>query len=334
MCGSCHDIQNMQGAHVERTFREWQSTLFAVTPGGAGCAQCHMAGRDGPASQVTTRVRRLHDHSFPAVDLPATPFPADAPQNEAQRTAAQALLDTVVQSTLCWNPLTSRFELTLDNVASGHAFPSGATPDRRAWVEVAAYAGGQTVYTSGDATALPLEGSPDPDLWLMRDCLYDAAGKEVKMFWEPTSTVGTPSRGRTVQNITDPCSFRVGHVKKVYPDPVASSPLAQMPERATVKIHLQAIGDDVLQDLVRAATSIRRCPRPSPATIWAAGPRSSGPGLPPRPTSIRSQAPRFRASPPGCGKAIRYRRSVMRAARRPRPIRSALSQAPDPPPRG
>ena len=251
MCGSCHDIQNMQGAHVERTFREWQSTLFAVTPGGAGCAQCHMAGRDGPASQVTTRVRRLHDHSFPAVDLPATPFPLEAPQNDAQRTAAQALLDTVVQATLCWNPLTSRFELTLDNVASGHAFPSGATPDRRAWVEVAAYAEGQTVYSSGDAASLPLEGSPDPDLWLMRDCLYDGDGKEVKMFWEPTSTVGNALPGPTVQTITDACSFRVGHVKKVYPDPVASSPLAQMPERATVKIHLQAIGDDVLQELVQ-----------------------------------------------------------------------------------
>ena len=154
------------------------------------------------------------------------------------------------------------------------------------------------------------------------------------MFWEPTSTVGNALPGPPVQNVADPCSFRVGHVKKVYPDPVASSPLAQMPERATVKIRLQAIGDDVSRISSRAATSIRRCPRPSPATIWAAGPPSSGPGPPPRPTSTRSQAPRFPVSPPGCGKAIRYQPSVTRPARRPPRIPSALSRAPDPSPRG
>ena len=38
MCGSCHDIQNLQGAHVERTFEEWQATLFAAPPDGQGCA--------------------------------------------------------------------------------------------------------------------------------------------------------------------------------------------------------------------------------------------------------------------------------------------------------
>ena len=39
MCGSCHDIQNLQGAHVERTFEEWQGTLFATPPNGQGCAE-------------------------------------------------------------------------------------------------------------------------------------------------------------------------------------------------------------------------------------------------------------------------------------------------------
>ena len=42
MCGSCHDIQNLQGAHVERTFQEWQGTLFSALPNGQGCADCHM----------------------------------------------------------------------------------------------------------------------------------------------------------------------------------------------------------------------------------------------------------------------------------------------------
>jgi hypothetical protein len=251
-CGSCHDIQNLQNAHVERTFEEWQSTLFAVTPGGESCAQCHMPGRDGVASTVSTTVRRLHDHAFPGVDVPVTPLPADDPQNDALRTSAQAMLDTVVQSTLCLNPLSSRLELTLDNISAGHGFPSGATPDRRVWIELTAFAAGEVIYKSGDSAALPLEASPDPDLWLMRDCLFDGSGQEVKMFWQPTTAVGDNIPGSAVQNIADPSSFTRTHVKKQYPDPDASpgATLPSMPDHVTVKVHLQAIGDDVLSDLV------------------------------------------------------------------------------------
>ena len=36
------------------------------------------------------------------------PFPVDAPQNAAQQAAAQALLDTVLQGTLCLNPAAGR----------------------------------------------------------------------------------------------------------------------------------------------------------------------------------------------------------------------------------
>ncbi len=82
------------------------------------------------------------------------------------------MLDTTIQQTLCLNPQTNRLQLTLDNVgASGHSWPSGATPDRRVWVELTAYQAGAVIYASGNTTdlpgfpsALPLEdGSPDPD---------------------------------------------------------------------------------------------------------------------------------------------------------------------------
>ena len=167
MCGSCHDIQNLQGAHVERTFEEWQGTLFAALPNGQGCADCHMKASRGPASSVTTNVRTLHAHNFPAVDLAVTPFP----NAETQAAAAQALLDQVIQPTLCLNELTNTLELTLENVTAGHGFPSGATPDRRAWIELVASAGGNVIYSSGTESAYPLESSTDPDLWLMRACL-------------------------------------------------------------------------------------------------------------------------------------------------------------------
>jgi hypothetical protein len=247
MCGSCHDIQNLQQAHVERTFKEWRETVFAVSPGGATCAQCHMPGRDGPASTLSSRVRRLHSHAFPAVDLALTPFPANNPQNDRQRAAAQTLLDTVIQATLCHNPLTGRLELTLDNVSAGHGFPSGATPDRRAWVELTAFAGGAQIYSSGSAAAFPLEASPDPDLWLIRDCLFDAAGHEVKMFWLPTTVTSNVLPGGVVQTLTDPTSFTRTHIRKSYP---ATGTLPATPDRATVRVHLKALGDDVLDDFV------------------------------------------------------------------------------------
>src|SRR4029077_10808978 len=77
MCGSCHDIQNLQGAHVERTYQEWQGTLFSLPPNGQGCASnaCHMATSDGAASTISTKVRRLHAHDFPGVDLAVRPHP-------------------------------------------------------------------------------------------------------------------------------------------------------------------------------------------------------------------------------------------------------------------
>ncbi len=112
MCGSCHDIQNLQGAHVERTFEEWQGTLFAALPNGQGCADCHMKSSDGPASTVSTKVRRLHAHGFPAVDLAVTEFP----ERETQKMRSQQLLDDVIQPTLCLDTLTNRLELTLENV--------------------------------------------------------------------------------------------------------------------------------------------------------------------------------------------------------------------------
>ena len=58
---------------------------------------------------------------------------------------------------------------------------------------------------------------------------------------------GTRSRARCIQKLNDPASFNSTHPKKQYP---ADSPLPMTPDHVTVKVHLQAIGDDVLADLV------------------------------------------------------------------------------------
>jgi len=249
MCGSCHDIQNLQGAHVERSYQEWQGTRFSMMPNGQTCASngCHMTASDGAASTVSTTLRRLHAHDFPAVDLALTSFP----EMDSQRAQAQYLLDGVLQPTLCYNQLYNRMELTMENITAGHGWPSGATPDRRAWVELTAYSGDTVIYSSGGDAAKPLESSSDPDLWLMRDCLFDGAGKELKMFWQATTADndGANVPGSVVQNIQMPESFNKSHPRKFYP---SSGMLPAMPDRVTLRVHLQAIGDDVLDDLVQS----------------------------------------------------------------------------------
>jgi hypothetical protein len=265
-CGSCHDIQNLQGAHVERTFEEWQATTLSIPPAGQSCSECHMVATDGAVSTTTpSKVRRVHNHGFPAVDLAVGDFPpldaqdGIAPQNTTQQIAAQAFLDTTVQETLCLNPGTNRLELTLDNVAaSGHSWPSGATPDRRVWVELLAYQNGALIYASGNTqdlpgfpSALPLEDrSPDPDLWLIRDCLFDAGGQQLTFFWQAAS-VGPSNQlpGLLIQNVNDPSTFQT-HLMKAYPDASRAATLPALPDHVTVSLHLQAIGDDVLDSLV------------------------------------------------------------------------------------
>jgi len=262
-CGSCHDIVNLQGAHVERTFAEWRSTLLSQTPGGQSCAQCHMPASTGLASETPPyKVRRVHDHTMAGVDLALGPFPAPGsgaqalPQNQAQQIAAQAFLDTAVQGALCLNPATRRLQLTLDNVgASGHGWPSGATPDRRAWVELTATQGGQVIYASGNPeavgafpSALPLEeSSPDPDLWLIRDCIFDAAGTPLALFWQAGLLAKSNQLpGSLIQNVMDPTTYQA-HFMREFP---STGMLAALPDHVTVKLHLQAIGDDVLDSLV------------------------------------------------------------------------------------
>jgi hypothetical protein len=247
-CGSCHDIVNQHGAAVERTFQEWQGTTFADPKSASAntCASCHMpppTTSPGPASTVSTRARDLHSHEMPGVDLTLT----DATTMQAQRPGVQAQLDTVVQSSVCFDSRAMKIWVTLDNVAAGHGFPSGATPDRRAWVEVQAFSGSTVIFQSGvsDGTA---PGTGDPDLWLMRDCIYDDAGNPVTMFWQAAAVTPSSLPGTVTLTVSDPSTFTKTHIKKIYPaDPAV---IASVPDRITVKVHLKAIGDDVLADLV------------------------------------------------------------------------------------
>jgi mono/diheme cytochrome c family protein len=137
-CGSCHDIQNLLGAHVERTFEEWQGTLFASTPAGQSCAGCHMPVRKwAGVDAVVGRRARVHSHAFPAVESGPHPLPGREPAERAAAGGRAGAGSTPsCRGRSAWNRRPGAFELTLDNVSAGHSWPSGATPDRRAWVEL------------------------------------------------------------------------------------------------------------------------------------------------------------------------------------------------------
>jgi hypothetical protein len=250
MCGACHDIVTPLGGHIERTFAEWNASYFNQSGTTCAAAGCHM--NPSPGIQVATNgpLRTFHEHDFPAVDIALTPgFPPTASQVANVETALQPTL----QGGLCVNSVGGGIRVFLDDVAVGHYWPSGAAQDRRAWAEVVAYKNGAPIYQSGVVPPGTAVGSEDADtnlndLWVLRDQMFGVDGGPVDMFWQ-ASCAG----GNELQSITFMAENL--HVFRHYPNtpnPGDSTllPMFPMPDRVTLRIRLQPIGIDVLNNLV------------------------------------------------------------------------------------
>jgi hypothetical protein len=147
-------------------------------------------------------------------------------------------------------------QVVLDNVGAGHMWPSGATQDRRAWVEVMAYTNAQPTqpyYSSGVvADGQSVLGLADPDLWLIRDCIFDAQNTEVHMFWQAASHDGNQLPG-PITNVPTEMNYYLTHVLREYPAPTSTPPmLTMMPDRVTMRVRLVPVGLDVLDDLIQS----------------------------------------------------------------------------------
>lgn len=249
LCGSCHDIVTPQGVHLERTYEEWKGSLFAhETPGEQQtCGNCHMPARDDVAADADgVFLRRVHGHMMPGVDTALTPFP----ELEAQQAAVAKELDTAVAATLCVAETDGAPTLTvgLENMAAGHAWPSGAAQDRRAWVELIAYDGDDGVLFQSGAVAdgQPLTDLEDPHLWRLGDRTFDADGHEAHMFWEvatvesellPPPTEVSPAK----PGFIDTHQFRI----YTYDGPA--------PTRVTLRVRIRPLGLDLIDILVDRA---------------------------------------------------------------------------------
>lgn len=161
LCGACHDIVVPQdinnvpnGVAVERTFAEWQGTFFATEPGAQfhfTCGSCHMISKtdviaDAPGLNVKSRANGFHEHAWPAIDQALTPFPETATQAMLiDRDLAPAVrvigpFNSITKKQfggICLDP-PGRLKIRIDSIGTGHAWPSGASQDRRAWLEVIA----------------------------------------------------------------------------------------------------------------------------------------------------------------------------------------------------
>ena len=245
LCGSCHDVVLPNGFHLERTYAEWESTVFnSDDPLQRNtCNDCHMPGR--PAAIANTPeapIRRHHDHSMPGIDIALTPF-FDV---EAQRQQVLRELSTLLIAELCVIPRAggAEIEVYLENIAAGHLAPSGAAHDRRMWVELIAYAGDEVVYTSGVVSdETPLSTLEEEDLWRLGDRSFDADGRETHLFWE-IERVESSALPASTPVLPGSPGFVNPHVGRRY------VVVGDTPDRITMRVRVRPIGLDILEDLV------------------------------------------------------------------------------------
>ncbi len=249
LCGACHDIVTPAGVHLERTFTEWKTTIFAseLPRQHLSCGACHMVAStdvvaDVPGLDVPLRQFGRREHTFAGIDVALTPWP----EAEAQRAAIERDLKAVVAPRVCVEPVDGgRIRYRLDNVGAGHMFPSGAAHDRRAWAEVIAYdAGGAVLFSSGVVPdGMDPEQLADPNLFGLWDRTFDAQGAPAKFFWDVASY---DSRLLPPAVTTDPNDPRFDHaVSQLYPIPGMAAQVARVTARVRIRPLPYALLDEL-----------------------------------------------------------------------------------------
>jgi len=241
LCGTCHDFQNTNGVHVHRTYTEWTDSMFSDSFNQLflSCGGCHMDSDPAKIATGNVPVRRHHNHTLPGMNVALQPWP----EANTQRDAINEDLAPVVFARLCLSGGVLQPIVTLDNVMGGHAFPSGDTSTRRAWVELTVYSGTRVIYQSGvvdDDT--PLLSKTDPDLWLLGDKLIDDSGAYALFPWQAATLDATGLQPAVTNDPADPRYYH--SVTREYPA------LTEVPDRMTLRVRVRPIGLDVIDELI------------------------------------------------------------------------------------
>lgn len=260
MCGTCHDVVTPSGLHLERTYDEWQHTFFAdddpLSGGpavyGLRCGSCHMGPPiEGPIADApgVRADREYHSHGMAAVDVALHDWP-DAelgPQLRAEQLEQiEFQRKSALCASICVNPRDgggSTIDVYLHNEHSAHAWPSGATQDRRAWLELQAFASDVPALQVGmveDGTPVSDFGD-DPLLWQLRDFMYGDGGEEVHMFWDARTLDGNLLPASEILSpMGDASTWRARRYE--VPDVEV--------DRVSTRLRLRPMGLEVLGDLV------------------------------------------------------------------------------------
>ncbi len=264
LCGTCHDVVNPKGLHIERTLKEYEASLLSIAKsgqsGGLSCQSCHMPWQEtGTIAEVAglkLPQRDRHEHRWPAVDTALTDFPHREEHEHATQCAigvgGTRFIDVVHLGA-------GLFEVQIETEA-GHLQPSGTAQDRRFWLEFTAYdADGSVLLESGKIEDGALEEYPqddpqgryDPNLCLFRDYLLNEANEDVHMFWEAASV--DRERSRSLPFLVDPESKHIATCRYQIPG-------FQAPDRIEARMRMRPVGMDVLSSLVDSGDLDRTIP--------------------------------------------------------------------------
>ena len=203
-CGSCHDVVTPRGVALERSYTEWQASVFASDDPAhhlpLTCSGCHMQSEgdvivDNPNLVPKTRPGSLHLHMWPAIDQATTTFP----QMTEQQMGVQTILDQALTISgpkpavgpavggICVTPIGGgQISVRMDTVGVGHMYPSGAAQDRRVWLELFAYdASNNVLFKTGDVPDnMDPEEINDPNLAGFWDRTFQDSGAPAHFFWD------------------------------------------------------------------------------------------------------------------------------------------------------
>jgi hypothetical protein len=262
MCGACHDIVMPKGVAIERTFKEYEASLFAKSGGGdtppfGTCVGCHMAGRKSVVADVPgAPVRITHEHFWPGIDVAF----GDFPHREAMRSAIEdCQLGTASVAYFSVEVSPPDLFTFLIETNAGHNQPSGASQDRRMWIELLAYDEAGNLIpeaSSGNIADGELEEKPpsdpkhDPQLVLFGDRIFDENGKRVHMFWDAAKSAAYPKGYESLS--LPPASTTYVEGKHVVVKQLRAAGPNGLPARVTARLRIRPIGIDVLDDLVQS----------------------------------------------------------------------------------